>query len=154
MSAYVLSVAKNGPKMNPTTQPPGPQARMSRNGQMRVLTFQAAPISYVARLLSQQLKKKVVDETNLQGAFDFKLEWAPDMDSVGPPGAARPASAAPAGPSIFTAIQQQLGLHLHIEKVQVEVYEIDGVQRPSDNYDWAARNARDWRRDLPNRPAI
>ncbi|HXM39684.1 MAG TPA: TIGR03435 family protein [Bryobacteraceae bacterium] len=122
MPAYVLSVSKDGPKLTATTHPPGPQVRMRWNGQMRIMTFQAAPVSYVARSLSAQLHRKVVDETNVQGAFDCKLEWSPDMDRAAPQ----------SGPSIFTAIQQ-LGLRLRMERVSVDVYVIDGVQRPSDN---------------------
>jgi uncharacterized protein (TIGR03435 family) len=80
MSAYVLSVSKDRPKPTTTTHPPGPQLRMSRNGQMRIMIFQAASTSYMARSLSAQLHKKVVDGTSVQGAFDCKLEWAPDME--------------------------------------------------------------------------
>jgi uncharacterized protein (TIGR03435 family) len=93
---------------------------------MRTMTFQAAPTAYLARSLSMELKKKVVDETNLQGAFDCKLEWTPDMDRSAPP-------SDPGGPSIFTAIREQLGLRLHMEKAAVDVYVIDGVEKPSEN---------------------
>jgi uncharacterized protein (TIGR03435 family) len=128
MSAYVLSVAKDGPKLTATTYPPGPQLRMGGTGQMRSMTFQAAPTSYVARSLSAQLHRKVVDRTNVKGTFDCTLEWAPDIDRLSPAG---PSDSG--GPSIFTAIERQLGLRLHLEKALVDVYVIDGVERPSDN---------------------
>jgi uncharacterized protein (TIGR03435 family) len=136
MPAYVLSVPKDGPKLTATTHPPGPQILVNGNGPMRSLTFQAAPTSYIARYLSTQLHRKVVDETNVKGTFDCTLEWSPDMDRLTPPAAAgdTPAgSSDPGGPSIFTAIQKQLGLRLRMEKASVDVYVIDFVDRPSDN---------------------
>jgi uncharacterized protein (TIGR03435 family) len=128
MPAYVLSVSKDGPKLTATTYPAGPQVRMAGMGQMRSMTFQAAPTSYIARYLSTQLHRKVVDQTNLKGTFDCRLEWAPDMDRLAPQVASDPG-----GPSIVTAIQKQLGLRLHLEKTLVDVYVMDGVERPSDN---------------------
>ena len=136
MPAYVLSVSKDGPKLTATTHPAGPQILMNGNGRMRGMTFQAAPTSFIARYLSTQLHRKVVDQTNLSGAFDCTLEWSPDMDRLAPPGAdGEPAavSSDPGGPSIFTAIQKQLGLRLRMEKASVDVYIIDSVDRPSDN---------------------
>jgi uncharacterized protein (TIGR03435 family) len=126
ISAYVLSVAKGGQKLTATTHPAGPQVRTRRMGQVRIMTFQAAPLSFLARSLSEQLHQEVVDQTNLEGTFDCKLEWAPDMSE------ASASSSDPGGPSIFTAIQQ-LGLRLRKEKVMVDVYAIGRVERPSDN---------------------
>jgi uncharacterized protein (TIGR03435 family) len=48
MPAYILSVAKGGAKLAVTAHPPGPQLRMSRNGQMRMMTFQSSPSSWIA----------------------------------------------------------------------------------------------------------
>jgi len=68
----------------------------------------------------------VVDSTLLAGQFDLELEWTPDA-----PGSA--ASAAPAGASIFTAIQEQLGLKLESTRGPVDVLVIDRVERPREN---------------------
>ena len=100
------------------------------------LSGRAAPTSFIARYLSTQLHRKVVDQTNLSGAFDCTLEWSPDMDRLTRPAAAGETpvgSSDPGGPSIFTAIQKQLGLRLYMEKTLIDVYIIDSVDRPSDN---------------------
>jgi uncharacterized protein (TIGR03435 family) len=66
----------------------------------------------------------VVDKTALQGDFAFELEWTPDPS---------PAPADDSGPSIFTALQEQLGLKLEPQKGPVEILVIDHVERPSEN---------------------
>jgi uncharacterized protein (TIGR03435 family) len=65
----------------------------------------------------------VIDKTNLNGAYDITLEWEPDDD----------ASASGAGPSIFTAIQEQLGLKLEAGRGPVEFVLVDHADRPSEN---------------------
>ena len=94
----------------------------------------------IGRLLSQQLGRTVVDKTGLTGHYDFTLQWTPD-ESQGPmfkgaEGGQAPASAPPpdsSGPSIFTALQEQLGLKLESQKGAVEILVIDHVERPSGN---------------------
>ena len=111
LPVYLLSLDKNPPKLEPTVHDPGRQVRVSRNGQLLEMTFQAAPVTYFARYLSTQLKRLVVDQTDIQGAFDFTLEWEPNLEATlatatsadGPP--SMPAAEADSsGPSIFTAI--------------------------------------------------
>jgi uncharacterized protein (TIGR03435 family) len=78
-----------------------------------------------------------VDKTGLTAKYDFVLEWTPDM---GPDARAQgfgdglttPAPA-PGGPTIFTALQEQLGLRLDAEKGPVENIVIDRVEKPSEN---------------------
>jgi uncharacterized protein (TIGR03435 family) len=72
----------------------------------------------LARVLSDQLGRAVEDQTGLKGVFDFTLDWVPDADPD-----------APTGASIFTAIQEQLGLKLDPRKGQVEVLVIDRIER-------------------------
>jgi uncharacterized protein (TIGR03435 family) len=75
--------------------------------------------------------RPVVNQTELEGSFNFKLEWTPETAKAVTP---RPDGAAiESGPSIFTAIQQQLGLRLRSKKMPVEVVVIDHVERPSEN---------------------
>jgi uncharacterized protein (TIGR03435 family) len=78
----------------------------------------------------------VQDQTGLQGVFDFKLEWEPDTDaqSTGVDGASEPSMGTRAGPSIFTAIQEQLGFKLEPRRGAVEVIVIDHVEStPTEN---------------------
>jgi uncharacterized protein (TIGR03435 family) len=89
----------------------------------------------LAANLSNLVDRIVQDRTGLTGSYNLKLKWAagqeqtaplPDSESNVPP-------ADTAGPSIFTALQEQLGLRLEPPKGEVETFVIDHVQKPSDN---------------------
>jgi len=134
MPAYVLSMGKNGSKMQPNSGEPGPDLRGGR-GQW---TAKKVPMAMVAQVLSNTLRRLVIDKTGLAGEYDFTLEWAPETGqgtAVGgpPPGPAPEAPPAAEGPSIFTAIQEQLGLRLDSQKAPVETIVIDRVEKPSEN---------------------
>jgi uncharacterized protein (TIGR03435 family) len=109
------------------------------------LTGTAAPLTLLAETLSNQpeLGRIVLDKTGLQGNYDFTLKWALDerqnqmFRGPGDGGKEGPGSdnAPPpdSGPSLFTAIQEQLGLKLESQKGPVEILIIDGAERPSEN---------------------
>jgi uncharacterized protein (TIGR03435 family) len=80
--------------------------------------------------LNGSLDRPVINKTGITGKFDFRLEYAPDDPSGGPPAAP---SNDPVGPSIFTAVQEQLGLKLEPGKGPGEFLVIDHVERPSEN---------------------
>jgi uncharacterized protein (TIGR03435 family) len=75
-----------------------------------------------------------VDKTGIEGRYDLKLSWTPD-DGAAPVlnGSGSSSAAADSGPSIFTAIEEQLGLKLEPQKGPVEVLVIDHVEMPSEN---------------------
>jgi uncharacterized protein (TIGR03435 family) len=99
-----------------------------QNGQ---LTAQAIPVSTLSNQLSQQLHRQVVDKTGLTGKYDFTLQWNPeDMDG---PAAQDASSTANSAPSIFTALQEQLGLKLEAVKGPVDTIVVDHVEMPSEN---------------------
>ena len=77
----------------------------------------------------------MVDQTNLQGRFDFTLTWTPDESQFAGMGArVPPPTGDPAAPpGLFTAIQEQLGLRLESTKAPAEVLVIDRVDKPSEN---------------------
>jgi uncharacterized protein (TIGR03435 family) len=83
-------------------------------------------------VLSQITQRNVVDRTGLEGNFEFEVTFTPERMPQGPPppGAQLP-SIDPNGPSIFTALQEQLGLKLESERAPVEVLVIDHVERPT-----------------------
>jgi uncharacterized protein (TIGR03435 family) len=85
--------------------------------------------------LTQELGRTVVDETGLKGKYDFTLKWAPDDAAAQSETGSNAAGETPdaAGPSIFTAIQEQLGLKLEPAKRPVECLVIDHVEMPSEN---------------------
>ena len=94
----------------------------------------AIPLPRLAAALAQfgNLGRQVIDRTGLTGNFDVHLEYAPDEGlGGGPPG--QGPSADSAGPSIFTAIQEQLGLKLEPSRAPVETLIVDHVERPTEN---------------------
>jgi len=153
LPVYALVIAKNGPKLRKAKPgdtyadgfkgvdglPAGPHQMILRGrGEFKA---QAQPLSALARALSLALGRPVVDKTGLAGSYDITLEWTPDEIRSGstkdPTGGQQPADSTLAseasGPSIFTAIQEQLGLKLESQKGSAEVLIVDHVEKPSEN---------------------
>jgi uncharacterized protein (TIGR03435 family) len=136
---YALVVAKDGSKLRLSTL--SSEDRDARTGligmghasntngaSMNELTARGVTMDRLASTLSQQgLGRVVLDNTDLTGRYDFKLTWA--SDSV----AADPNSTDPSGPSIFSAVSEQLGLKLEPQKGPVPVLVIDHIEQPSLN---------------------
>jgi bla regulator protein blaR1 len=136
---YELVVVKGGSKLTPHSgDPPKPQDRLRmRFGSM---TFQDSGLDSLAYQISLQLGRQVNDKTGLTGKYDFTLEWAPEPGQGGPESIGFPPDPLlklppvdPNRPSIFTALQEQLGLRLEPAKGPVEVLVIDHVDRPDKN---------------------
>ena len=151
LPVYALVVAKNGPKLHDAkpgdTYPNGIKGPdgIAHAGMMHMgagqLTGQGVPMPTLVMLLSQQLGRTILDQTGLKGNYDINLQWTPD-ESLGAmfngPEGGKPATGNPptpesSGPSIFTAIQEQLGLKLESTKGPVEILVIDHVEQPSEN---------------------
>jgi uncharacterized protein (TIGR03435 family) len=94
----------------------GESVDLSHNGG---IDSKNATMQHFAEVLSRQMDLPVVNRTGLDGAFNLKLQWAPQNVD--------------AGPSIYTAVQEQLGLRLRAEKTPVDVIVIDHAERPGDN---------------------
>ena len=114
--ALVLEVAKNGPKLEKAE---GKEA--STNNGRGLIDARTITMRRFAEVLSRQMDLPVIDGTGLPGAFDLKLEWAPPN--------AKPDS----GPSVFAALQEQLGLRLESRKMPIEILVIDRAEKPSEN---------------------
>jgi len=94
----------------------------------------AIPLDRFVNMLINVTKRTVIDKTGLAGLYDIKLEWAPDtLQAVPLTADGPPVVAAPAGPVLTTAIEEQLGLRLLSTKAPLEVLVIDHVERPSEN---------------------
>lgn len=136
---YTLVVGKNGSKLKESeVKDAGPRGRM-RLGRGQ-LSGDAVQLQMLANALSNQLGRPVIDRTGLKGNFDFNLEWTPDPGQSGgpfggppPPGVDAPPPPDPNGPSIFTAVQEQLGLRLESSKGPVDLLVLDHVEKPSEN---------------------
>jgi len=135
MTAYVMTVGKNGPKLTknesggnlPGFGGRGPGAFGVRNSTMA---------EFAGFLQGGILDRPVVDKTALSGKFDFTMEFRPMAAQLPPPPGGGPAQLPPeveARPDFFSAIQEQIGLKVESAKTPVEVYVIDKVQKPSGN---------------------
>ena len=140
---YALVVAKDGRKIklapDQTSLPvngPAQQGASPNRGAMRIgggsLVGSAVTLSLFTRLLSQRLDRTVLDKTNLDGRFDIRLYWTPDVGEVALDPGGNPLPPANAtGPSIFSAIQEQLRLRLESTTGPVDLIIIDHVEKPS-----------------------
>jgi uncharacterized protein (TIGR03435 family) len=129
---YELVLAKAGPKLKGSTGPDvnGRQGMFGRPGYW-VATNQS--IGALAGTLSRQLGRTVSDKTGLTGNYDFTLTYSPELAQPvsGAPRAETPPTVDPGLPSIFTALQEQLGLKLESTKGSVDVLVIDHVEHPT-----------------------
>lgn len=155
-AVYALVVGKGGSKIKlsrdqspENVDGPSPPGAGPNHGAIRIgvgnLVGNAVTLSWFATMLSQRLDRLIVDKTSLTGRFDIRLQWTPNAGEYpfDPGGNRLPTSIIdmngttvtldPSGPSIFSAIQEQLGLRLESAKAPVDVLVIDRVERPSEN---------------------
>lgn len=158
LPVYVLTIARNGLKLRPPKagscnkpgtsaapqslpappapgQAPAPMVfpcgRMGGMGSPGGSRMDGGdvPVAELVRLLTNQLHRPVIDRTGLKGTFDIHLTYA----GTTPLTAAPAAAVEPSGPTIFDAVQEQLGLRLESSRVPTEVVVIDSVQKPTEN---------------------
>lgn len=144
---YALVVAKGGPKLTESKeQGAGPRHMMLGRGRLNV---QRSSTEMLAKSLADSLGRPVIDRTGLTKNYDFELNWTPEPGEGGnfgpggpggpggppPPGEKLERTSTPdlSGPSIFTAVQEQLGLKLESTKGPVPMIVIDKMEKPSAN---------------------
>jgi uncharacterized protein (TIGR03435 family) len=120
---YVLVVAKDGSELKAVAKWQNPTEMRVHGGQGQLIGEKVS-MTVLTQVLSDIAGHTLTDKTGLDGYYDFKLEWRPDETQ--PPAPGDP-------PSIFTAIQEQLGLKLESQKGLVEVLVVDRVEKPSAN---------------------
>jgi uncharacterized protein (TIGR03435 family) len=135
---YAVVLAKGGPKFAIEKKPDEPGKDDGRVGAGRGMARGHMVSSAVfASALSLYLERPVLDQTGIDGLFNFELRWTPDETEAQPGGAPFPArvpSPDPAGPSLFVAIQEQLGLKLVTQRSQIDMFVIDHLQQiPTEN---------------------
>jgi uncharacterized protein (TIGR03435 family) len=122
---YALVVAKGGPKLRESK---ADATQVGGDGPGKIVA-EKAPVGMLARTLQNIVQRPVVDETSLTGEYDFELKWLPER--LAEPGAAD--SLDLNAPSIFTAVQEQLGLKLEGRKGPVEIVVIDRIEKFIEN---------------------
>jgi bla regulator protein BlaR1 len=126
---YRLVVSRNGKKFSESAASGEPQARMS-TGQ---INDEKASLDTLASQLGQQLGRFVVNQTGLRGDFALHLQWTPDPGQNQGGDSDTPPPAGVEGPSLFTALQEQLGLKLESAKGPVAALVIDHAEKPDAN---------------------
>ena len=135
-----------GPPPGPPPAPPGP-GQHAPCGMMFMgignLASGGTTLTDFARNLSQRVGRVVVDKTGIAGLYDFTLTFAPEQLPFGGPGGPTPPAGAglppgallngvdPNAPSLFTALQEQLGLKLEAQRGPVEMLIIDSIDQPT-----------------------
>ncbi|SFS04469.1 soil-associated protein, TIGR03435 family [Granulicella pectinivorans] len=121
MSLYEMTIAKGGVRMK-VAHPADPE-----NGTMSwnpgKLTGQNAPMPFIPVIFAMVLERPVEDKTDTPGNYDFEMHWTPTEGT----------QQTDAGPSIFTAAEEQLGLKLHPSKGPVWIIVVDHAEMPSEN---------------------
>ena len=116
-SLVLRSAGSTAGKLIPTVTPCAPDCRLRTAPGM--VDARNVPLPQFAELLSQVTGRLVVDATGLTGHFDFSARWTPDSaQGVGD------------APSLFTALQEQLGLRLESRRVRLPTLVIDSIQHP------------------------
>jgi uncharacterized protein (TIGR03435 family) len=133
LPVYAISVAKGGPKLKESEIDPSAPASARRGGgiqmSMGMIVAHECTIPYFLSMLSRQLGRTIIDRTGLTSNYDFTVRWAPDNGATTASDGAQP----DALPSIFTALQEQLGLKLKSTKASASVLVIDHLEHPTQN---------------------
>lgn len=117
---YALAVAKGGPKLKPSQNPHTHGSLQWQPGKLHLVNGEIDTMLYA---LSDALGRDVVNKTGLAGNYDIDLIWTPDEAQALPD----------AGPTLLTALEEQLGLKLEATRGPVKTYVVDHVERPDAN---------------------
>lgn len=123
MSYFALVPAKNGPKIQPVSAVPDGFRGTTFGGRINSIL----PMPALAYLLSRfETERPIIDRTGLTGMYEVKLVWTPSLQAQ--------KADTPPGPSLFTAVNEQLGLKLEARKGLVEILVVDNAQKvPAEN---------------------
>jgi uncharacterized protein (TIGR03435 family) len=128
LPVYDLVVARDGPKFSESARGDTSDRKSGAEPHVQVskteFTGTNASMLMLLSVLEEVVERPVVDKTGLTGAYDLHLKWTPDLTT---------ASDRDTLPSIFTALQEQLGLKLQPNKGPVKTLVVDHVARPSEN---------------------
>ena len=128
--AAINAAARGRGGAPPAPPAPGERPQCGMMGGFGMVRAGSMPMTQLVQMLSQQVQRVVTDKTGLTGNFDFDLTFTPDQLPQGPGPAGAPAPAVDQnGPSIFTALQEQLGLKLDAQRGPVDVLVVERVER-------------------------
>jgi uncharacterized protein (TIGR03435 family) len=127
MQVYALVVGKNGPKLKDSAPDANPMAYFNVVGRNYRVTRAKATMDDVVQAIGNSfLDRPVLDQTGLTGTYNLSLTYTPDIPT-------NRGESDPNDISIFTAVQEQLGLKLEPQKASIEILVVDSVEKPSEN---------------------
>ena len=135
LAVYALTVAKGGPKLTVTTDPPSAPVNFGFTQLGRLRVTNATMKNVCEGMQGAVMDKPVVDQTGLTDRYDFTLNWTPDESQFAQMGGYKPpAQEDPsAPPSLYTALQEQLGLKFENTRANVDTFVIDSIEKPGAN---------------------
>ncbi|HEY2470375.1 MAG TPA: TIGR03435 family protein [Terracidiphilus sp.] len=136
LSVYALMLAKGGPKMTITSDKPSSPGNFLFRGLGKLMVTNSTMKDFCHGMQEAVMDKPVVDQTGLTERYDFNLNWTPDQSQFVAMGAKIPPPNLDdpnAPPSLYTALQEQLGLKMESTKAKADVMVIDHIDMPSAN---------------------
>jgi uncharacterized protein (TIGR03435 family) len=137
MPVYALMLDKAGPKLTPHAAANAGQVWIDQTEEKALhvkMKATSVPMDYFAFRLGLAMDRPVIDQTGLQGPYDFNLEYTRQLPPEFPAGAKLNGEEPDtSGPSIYAAVKQQLGLDLRPQKGQADVIVIDHIEKPTEN---------------------
>ncbi|MGB6870330.1 MAG: TIGR03435 family protein, partial [Acidobacteriaceae bacterium] len=138
---YALVIAKGGPKLTKSAGPKilaggGTQSVLNerRSGELESINMSPDQFAAAAPDLFPEIGDRVVvNKTGLTGNYNWTLKWTPAQNFSGASGTLPPPGSDDSAPSLFTALQEQLGLKLESQKGSVETLVVDSIDRPTAN---------------------
>jgi uncharacterized protein (TIGR03435 family) len=135
LPVYALVLAKNGPKFAADNTHPEIGAISARGrGKLEATSSDFTTFVSVLSMQSELGGRTVLDKTGLQAHYSFTFQWTPEnLAASGAQSADRASSSESSGPSLFTALREQLGLRLESTKAPVDTIVIEHIERPTEN---------------------
>jgi uncharacterized protein (TIGR03435 family) len=133
LPVYALVVARGGSKLFSAPAPVGEQSMPGIRAECGRMTGTMTSMTNLGVYLERQLRRSVLDRTGLTGRYNFELDWMPDSGPCATPAPDGAAVDSSGGPSLFTALQEELGLKLESTKGPVEVIFLDHAEKADDN---------------------
>jgi uncharacterized protein (TIGR03435 family) len=135
LTVYALTALKTGPKMTRNDTNPNGLPGLGFRGPGIMGVTNATMGDFTGVMQAVVLDRPMIDQTKLEGRYDFSLTWTPDETQFGGRGGQAPPPADPANapPALATAVQEQLGLKIESTKAPVEVFVIDKLEKPTAN---------------------
>lgn len=135
LPVYALVLAKNGPEFaEDTSHPQNAGIRAAGRGRFEVTSDTLSSFTFLLSVQPEVGHRVILDKTGLQSHYTFRLQWTPEnLAARDGQLAAGASSAESSGPSLFTALQEQLGLKLESTKAAVDTIVIEHIEQPSEN---------------------